>query len=48
MTVQPRPSLALQPQPQSSGAGNCPECSTPVAAQSGCVTCPSCGWSRCG
>ena len=26
----------------------CPECGTRVIHGSGCVTCPSCGWSLCG
>jgi len=26
----------------------CPECSGPVIRNSGCVTCASCGWGRCG
>jgi len=26
----------------------CPECGTRVIHESGCVTCPSCGWSLCG
>ncbi len=29
-------------------SANCPECSAPVAAASGCVTCVACGWGRCG
>ena len=26
----------------------CPECGTRVIHESGCVTCPSCGWGLCG
>jgi len=26
----------------------CPDCGAPVVHESGCVTCPSCGWSLCG
>jgi hypothetical protein len=26
----------------------CPECSGPLARNSGCVTCIACGWGRCG
>ena len=26
----------------------CPECGTRVIHESGCVTCPSCGWGMCG
>jgi len=26
----------------------CPECGTLVIHESGCVTCPSCGWGLCG
>ena len=26
----------------------CPECGSPVIHESGCVVCPSCGWSLCG
>ena len=26
----------------------CRDCFTPLVEQSGCVTCPSCGWSKCG
>lgn len=29
-------------------AALCPECSAPIAAASGCVTCVACGWGRCG
>ena len=27
---------------------SCPECGTRVIHESGCVTCPSCGWGICG
>lgn len=30
------------------GIGPCPECGSPLVADSGCVLCPSCGYSRCG
>ncbi len=26
----------------------CPDCAGPLARTSGCVTCLTCGWSRCG
>jgi hypothetical protein len=26
----------------------CPECSGPLARNSGCVTCIACGWGHCG
>ena len=26
----------------------CPECGAKVIHESGCVTCPSCGWGMCG
>ena len=26
----------------------CPECAGPLARASGCVTCPACGWGKCG
>lgn len=26
----------------------CPDCSGPLARTSGCATCLTCGWSRCG
>ena len=26
----------------------CKDCSTQLVEQSGCITCPSCGWSKCG
>jgi len=26
----------------------CPECGSPVAHESGCIVCYSCGWSICG
>jgi hypothetical protein len=26
----------------------CPDCGGPLAVQSGCVTCPRCGWAKCG
>ncbi|MGI5839682.1 MAG: vitamin B12-dependent ribonucleotide reductase [bacterium] len=26
----------------------CPECGNPITYESGCVTCPSCGYSKCG
>jgi hypothetical protein len=25
----------------------CPECSGPIARNSGCITCRQCGWGRC-
>lgn len=29
-------------------ATTCPECSAPVVRQSGCTSCPTCGWGKCG
>ncbi|MCA9723016.1 MAG: hypothetical protein KC489_11555 [Gemmatimonadetes bacterium] len=26
----------------------CPECGAPVVRASACITCPACGWGRCG
>ena len=26
----------------------CPECAGPLARASACVTCPACGWGKCG
>ena len=26
----------------------CPDCNGPVLQQEGCLTCPSCGWNKCG
>lgn len=26
----------------------CPECAAPVTHASSCVSCPACGWGRCG
>ena len=26
----------------------CPDCNGPVVMQEGCMTCPACGWNRCG
>lgn len=28
--------------------GRCPECDGPVVKASGCASCPSCGWGKCG
>ncbi len=27
---------------------DCPECGTPIVHSCGCVSCPACGWGRCG
>jgi len=37
----PAPRVPPKPKP-------CPDCGSALARQSGCVVCPSCGWSRCG
>jgi hypothetical protein len=26
----------------------CPECGNPVVKASACITCPACGWGKCG
>ena len=26
---------------------NCPECASPLIPESGCMTCPCCGWNSC-
>ena len=26
----------------------CPECGNPVVRASSCITCPACGWGKCG
>ena len=33
--------------PGSGMADICPECGAAVIAENGCVTCHSCGWSKC-
>ena len=48
MPAHSRPTVFLQTQPQTNGPGNCPDCNAPMVAQSGCVSCLRCGWSRCG
>ena len=35
--------LATQPRHQ-----RCPECQSVLMHESGCATCPSCAWSKCG
>ena len=35
-------------QPLLAGQLLCPDCNGPVLMQEGCVTCPACGWNRCG
>ena len=30
------------------GLQRCPDCNGPVLKQEGCLTCPSCGWNKCG
>lgn len=40
-TYRPTPNQLL-------AATACPECAAPVVRQSGCATCPSCGWGKCG
>jgi len=47
---QPVSLLAFQPaalRPGSGMADICPECGAAVIAENGCVTCHSCGWSKC-
>ena len=29
------------------GAGECPECGSPIKAEGGCLVCTACGWSKC-
>lgn len=35
-------------QPQKIASGACPECGATLWYQEGCVTCQSCGYSKCG
>jgi len=47
---QPVSLLAFQPAALRPGSGMvdiCPECGAAVIAENGCVTCHSCGWSKC-
>ena len=31
-----------------SNQSKCPDCNGPVLMQEGCMSCPSCGWNKCG
>lgn len=40
--------VASHEQPQRIASGACPDCGATLFYQEGCVTCQSCGYSKCG
>lgn len=38
---------STHPEPRAAGP-RCPECTGPVHLAAGCMTCPACGWGKCG
>jgi len=34
-------------QPKSKDKSKCPECGEPLIFEGGCMTCKSCGWTKC-
>lgn len=46
--VNEKPIQEQKKEPYNISSTSCPECGEPVEHIGGCVTCPSCGWSKCG
>ena len=47
-SVSEKPVQEKKKEPYNISSTSCPECGEPVEHIGGCVTCPSCGWSKCG
>lgn len=47
-SVSEKPVKEQKKEPYNISSTSCPECGEPVEHIGGCVTCPSCGWSKCG
>jgi hypothetical protein len=43
-----KPTTYYVPVVQAVRSCSCPECAGPLSRASGCVSCPYCGWSKCG